>query len=305
MQAGDKSPAAFGRAPLLAALASSGATLLLLRLGSGHTQASRRFAALPQFDVWVWIYAAEVGIAAALGIASFPAFLVLARATGRRATTFAVAAWPVLGMLVLLFGPQAVGNDPLWLATGRTIGVNVIAGVFITPSFAGLLLIQTRLSALARETASAVNEGKAGGLVVELAWLRTAMLRFLTTFAAAITVGLLALGALRAAVLASGTPAANVPPLRLLTYGGVLTAITALIFVPAYVAWQERASELRDTLHPVPEDGRPAHDWFQARDDLDALLATRASAGRVLATAFGVLAPLLASVVSALLSASQ
>ena len=305
MQAGDKSPAAFGRAPLLAALASSGATLLLLRLGSGHTQASRRFAALPQFDVWVWIYAAEVGIAAALGIASFPAFLLLARATGRRATTFAVAAWPVLGMLVLLFGPQAVGNDPLWLATARSIGVNVIAGVFITPSFAGLLLIQTRLSALARETASAVNEGKAGGLVVELAWLRTAMLRFLTTFAAAITVGLLALGALRAAVLASGTPAANVPPLRLLTYGGVLTAITALIFVPAYVAWQERASELRDTLHPVPEDGRPAHDWFQARDDLDALLATRASAGRVLATAFGVLAPLLASVVSALLSASQ
>ena len=305
MQAGDKSPAAFGRAPLLAALASSGATLFLLRLGSGHTQASRRFAALPQFDVWVWIYAAEVGIAAALGIASFPAFLVLTRATGRRATTFAVAAWPVLGMLVLLFGPQAVGNDPLWLATGRSIGVNVIAGVFITPSFAGLLLIQTRLSALARETASAVNEGKAGGLVVELAWLRTAMLRFLTTFAAAITVGLLALGALRSAVLASGTPAANVPPLRLLTYGGVLTAITALIFVPAYVAWQERASELRDTLHPVPEDGRPAHDWFQARDDLDALLATRASAGRVLATAFGVLAPLLASVVSALLSASQ
>jgi hypothetical protein len=305
LQAGDKSPAAFGRAPLLAALASSGATLLLLRLGSGHTQASRRFAALPQFDVWVWIYAAEVGIAAALGIASFPAFLLLARATGRRATAFAVAAWPVLGILVLLFGPQAVGNDPLWLATGRSIGVNVIAGVFITPSFAGLLLVQTRLSALARETASAVNEGKAGGLVVELASLRTAMLRFLTTFAAAITVGLLALGALRAAVLASGTPAANVPPLRLLTYGGVLTAITALIFVPAYVAWQERASELRDTLHPVPEDGRPAHDWFQARDDLDALLATRASAGRVLATAFGVLGPLLASVVSTLLSASQ
>lgn len=93
--------------------------------------------------------------------------------------------------------------------------------------------------------------------------------------------------------------------LRPLTFGGVLTAITALIFVPAYVAWQERASELRDALHPVPEDGRPEHDWFQARDDLDALLATRASAGRVLATALGVLAPLMASVVSALLSASQ
>jgi hypothetical protein len=305
LQAGDKSPAASGGAPLLAALAASGATLLLLRLGSGHTQASRRFAALPQFDVWVWIYAAEVGIAAALGIASFPAFLLLARATGRRAATLAVAAWPVLGLLVLLFGPHAVGNVPLWLADGRSTGVNVIAGLFITPSFAGLLLVQTRLSALAQETASAVNDGKAGWLVVELAWLRAAMLRFLTTFGTAITVGLLALGALRDAVLADGTPAVHVPTLRLLTFGGVLTAITALIFAPAYVAWQERASELRDALHPVPEDGRPAHDWFQARDDLDALLATRASAGRVLATAFGVLAPLMASVVSALLSASQ
>lgn len=305
MQTGDRSTTASGRAPLLAAVAAAGATLLVLRLGSGHTQASQRFAALPQFDVWIWLYAAEAGTAAALGIASFPAFRLLAQATGRRATALAVAAWPLLGVLVLLFGPHAVGHIPLWLAAPRVIAVNVIAGVFVTPSFAGLLLVQTRLSALTRETASAVNEGEAGGLIVELSWLRTAMLRFLITFAAAITAGLLALGALRIAVLAFGTPAAHVPPLRLLTYGGVLTALTALIFVPAYAAWQERVSELRDTLHPVPEEGRLAHDWMQARDDLDTLLAARASAGRVLATAFSVLAPLTASVVSALLSASH
>jgi hypothetical protein len=89
-----------------------------------------------------------------------------------------------------------------------------------------------------------------------------------------------------AAVLAAGTLAAQVPPLRLLTYGGVLTAITALIFVSAYIAWQERVSELRDTLHPIPEDGRVTHDWLQARDDLDTLLAARSSAGRVFAAAF-------------------
>src|SRR6266571_557178 len=302
LQTGDRAPAVSGRAVLLAALASAAATLLLLRFGSGHTQASRRFAALPQFDVWIWIYAAEVGGAAALGIASFPAFRLLARTTGRRASARAVAAWPVLGVLLWLLGPRAVGNIPLWLGFARFTAANAIAGAFITPSFAGLLLVQTRLSALARETASAVNEGKAGELVVELLWLRTAMLRFLATFAATITAGLLALGALRAAVLASDNPAAQYnTPLRLLTYGGVLTAMTALIFVPAYVAWQERVSELRDTLHPVPEDGRPSHDWFQARDDLDALLPARSSASRVLATAFGILAPLAASVVSALL----
>ncbi len=305
LRTGDRSPAVSGRAVLVAALACAGATLLLLRLGSGHTQASRRFAALPEFDVWIWIYAVYVGTAVALGLASFPAFWLLARTTGRRAAALAVAAWPVAGVLVQLFGPRAVGSIPLWLGTVRTTAANVIAAVFVTPSFAGLLLVQTRLSALARETASATNEGKAGGLIVELSWLRAAMLRFLATFATAITVALLGLGALRFAVIAFGVPAARVPPLRLLTFGGVFTAMTALIFVPAYVAWQERVSELRDTLHPVPQDGRPAHDWFQARDDLDALLSARASAGRVLVTAFSVLAPLTASVVSTLLAAGR
>jgi len=295
-----------GRAVLVAALASAGATLLLLRLGSGHTQASRKFAAQAEFDVWIWIYAVYVGTAAALGIASFPAFWRLARTTGRHAAARAVAAWPLLGVLLFLFGPYVVGkNIPFWLGFARSTAANVIAGVFITPSFAGLLLVQTRLSALARETASAANEGKAGGLIVELLWLRTAMLRFLTTFAAAITIGLLGVGALRLAVLAFGIKPAQIPILRLLTFGGVNTALIALIFVPAYFAWQERVSELRDTLHPVPQDGRPAHDWFLARDDFDALLTARASAGQVLATAFSVLAPLTATVVSALLAGSQ
>ena len=303
MQAGDRSPAVSGRVILVAAIACAGATLLVLRLGSGHTKASRGFAARPEFAVWVWLYAVYVGTAVAMGLASFPAFWFLARTTGRRAAALAVAAWPVVGVLLLRFGPSAVGGIPLWLGAVRTNAANVIAGVFITPSFAGLLLVQTRLSALAKDTVSAADEGKAGELIVELAWLRTAMLRFLATFATAITVGLLALAALRGALLASGVPAKHVLSLRLLTFGGVFTAMTALIFVPAYVAWQERLSELRDALHPVPQDGRPPHDWFQARNDLDALLSAKASVGSVLATAFSVLAPLLATVVSTLFSA--
>jgi hypothetical protein len=305
LQTADRSPSVSGRVVLLAALASAAATLLILRLGSGHTLASRRFAKLPEFDVWIWIYAAYVGTAAVLGIASFPAFWRLARTTGRYAAARAVAAWPVLGVLLWLFGPYVVGkNIPLWRGFARSTAANVIAGVFITPSFAGLLLVQTRLSVLAQQTGSAADEGKAGGLIVELSWLRRAMLRFLTTFAAALTIGLLGVGALRLAVLAFD-PEAKVPTLRLLTFGGVNTALVALIFVPAYVAWQERVSELRDTLHPVPKDGRPAHDWFQARDDFDALLTAKASAGQVLATAFSVLAPLTATVVSALLAGGR
>jgi hypothetical protein len=102
----------------------------------------------------------------------------------------------------------------------------VIAGAFITPAFAGLLLAQARLRTLAGETPPAADDGKAGAIVVELARLRTVMLRFLITFAAVITAGLLALGTLRTAVIAFGVPAAQVPPLRLLIFGGVLTAET-------------------------------------------------------------------------------
>jgi hypothetical protein len=305
VQTGGRGLTASGKASLISAIACVGMTLFCLRLGSGHTQVSRRFAALPEFNVWIWIYAAEVGAAAALGIASFPAFWLLARTTGRHASALAVAAWPTLGVLVALFGPQAVGNPPLWLGPVRFIAVNAIAWIFITPSFAGLLLVQTRLSALARETAPAVEGGTVGELVSELSWLRAAMLRFLITFAIVITAGLLALGALRAAVLAFGTQASHVPALRLLTYGGLLTGITALIFVPAYLAWQERVFELRDILHPIPGDGRPAHDWFQAREDFDTLLAVRSSAGRVFAAVFSVLAPVAAGLVSALLPAAR
>ncbi|MCZ0991649.1 hypothetical protein [Streptomyces diastatochromogenes] len=299
-------PTAPGRAILLGALIAIGAALLLLQLGAGHTPSSRSFADLPEFATWIWAYAAEVGAAVAIGIATLPVFRVLAEQAGRRTTALMGSAWLVFGTLIAVFGPRALDeSNPLWLGTARFLTINALTWVFITPSFAGLLLVQVRQSALADDIASAVEDGKAGQLIVELLWLRAAMLRFLLTFATAITGGVLALGALRGALLAHGTPADDVPVLRLLTYGGVFTVTAAFIFVPAYLAWQEQVFALRDALYPVPEDGRPSHDWFDARDSFDTLLAARVSAGRVLTAVFGVLAPLAGSVVSALLSANH
>ncbi|MEU6090992.1 hypothetical protein ABZ865_30285 [Streptomyces sp. NPDC047085] len=295
---------AHDRAPLVAALATAATTLLLLQLGSGHTPSSRRFAALPEFDVWIWVYAAEAGAAAALGIAALPAFLRLANAMGRSVTVRVVTMWPALGILMVFFGPRALDeHNPLWLGFARYTTINAATWAFITPCFAGLLLVHTRVAALTRETTTAVAQGTAGALVEELLWLRTAMQRFLTAFAAAITGGMLALGALRSAMLANGTPAGQLPVLRLLTYGGVFTATSALLFVPAYVAWQSSVSAMRDALHPVPVDGRPPHDWVEARADFDTLLDARSTAGRVLTAVFSVLAPLVGTVVTALFAA--
>src|SRR6266540_3849305 len=205
LQADDTSipPSGSGKASLLAALALAGTTLLLLRLGSGHTAASRRFAARPEFDVWTWAYAAYAAAAAAVGLATLPAFRLLGQATGRGATIRAVAAWPVVGLLILLFGPgELSAHNPLWLQYDRVTVANVVCGIFITPSFAGLLLVQTRLSALRHEILSKVVADRAGGVIVELLWLRAALQRFLVSFGVLVSAGVLAAGALRGALLA-------------------------------------------------------------------------------------------------------
>jgi hypothetical protein len=307
LQADDTStpPSGSGGASLLAALALAGTILLLLRLGSGHTAESRHFAALPQFDVWTWAYAAYAAAAAAVGLATLPAFRLLSQATGRRATIWAVATAPVVGLLIWIFGPRSLpAPSPLWMHYQRVTVANAICGIFIIPSFAGLLLVQTRLSALRRETPSKVAADRAGGVIVELLWLRAALQRFLVSFGVLISAGLLGIGALRGALLAGGVSAADIPGIDILAYGAFLSALAALLFVPAYVAWQGQVVDLRDKLYPVPDNGLPSRDWHQARSDFDTLLSARSSAGSVFTAAFGILAPLASSLVTALIKTS-
>lgn len=307
MRTGDSSipSSGSGRASLLAALALAGTTMLLLWLGSGHTAASLRFAGHPEFGVWTWVFAVEVAAAAVVGIGTLPAFRLLGQATGRRAVIRAVGIWLVVGLLITMFGSAPLAShSPLWLHFARVTIATVVVGIFITPSFVGLLLMQTRLSALGREIPSEVASDRAGRVVVELLWLRATMQRFLVSFAVVISGAVLAAGALRGALLADGAPAEDLPVVAVLIYGGFFTVLSALIFVPAYVAWQERVVDLRDQLHPVPENGLPPHDWYQARSDFDTLLSAHSGAGSVLTAAFGILAPLAGSLVTTLIPTS-
>lgn len=175
---------------------------------------------------------------------------------------------------------------------------------FILPSFVGVLLVQMRMSTLERETPIEVAAEMAGRVVVELLWLRAALQRSLVGFAVVISGAVLTAGALRSALIANGASAKDVPVVSILTFGGFPTVLIALIFVPAYVGWQERVIDLRDQLYPVPKDGLPPHDWYQARSDFDTLLTARSSAGSVLAATFGILAPLAGSLVTALIPVS-
>lgn len=295
------SPAGSGRSTLLAAAILAALILIILRAGSGHTVESQRFAMRPEFRAWTWTYAAYAASAAAVGLATFPPFLVLANKTGRRETTFAVATWTLAIVLVILFEPGELStHSPLWLQYLRVKAGNAICGLFSLPAVAGLLLTHKRLSSLKKEVTSFVSEGQAGEIVVELLWLRAAIQRFLVGFGVLISVGVLAVGVLRAALLADGVPADQIPLVGLLVYGGFYTGIAGLLFVPAYVAWQGQVLDLRDNLYPVPLDGQPSHEWHQARSDFDSLLSARSTPGSLFTAAFGLLAPLGSSVVAVL-----
>jgi hypothetical protein len=248
---------------------------------------------------------AEVAAAVGAGIAMWPAFRYLCKVTGRRAAVGAVVVWLVLGLLILVFGPRALpagGGFPLWLLFQRVAAAHMVVGVFLSTSFAGILLVQARLSALGRETLTTAAK-RAGQIVLELLWLRKTLKQFLASFGLVISGAVLAAGALRVALLADGGSPARFPVTAILTYGGFFTALTALIFIPAYLAWQDQVGRLRDQLYPVPEDGLSPHDWYESRSDFDTLMSARTSAGTILNSAFGIVAPLAGSFLSTLIPA--
>jgi hypothetical protein len=164
-----------------------------------------------------------------------------------------------------------------------------------------MMLVQSRLAALRAETEAIAATKQAGHVVVELLWFRAALQWFLITFAVVITGAVLSAGAARRALLADGAMPQTYPLVGILIYGGVATMASGLIFVPTYIAWQQRAIDTRDRLYPVPENGKPAPEWHQARNDFDALLSVRRSAASVLAAAFVILTPLVGSLVTALI----
>jgi len=296
-------PLGSGRLSLLAAFAAAGATILLMRVGSGHTVSSRSFAARPEFTVWTWILAGEAAAAAAAAIAMWPAVRILCQATGARSIFGAVVTWLAVG-LALLFGPKPItgpGHLHLWLLADRLLVISIAVGCLLSPCVVGMMLVQPRLAALRAETPTIVATKRAGHVVVELLWLRAALQWFLISFAVVITGAVLSAGAGRRALLADGATAQNYPLVEILIYGGVATMASALIFVPTYIAWQQRAVDTRDRLYPVPEDGQPKQEWHQSRNDFDALLSARRSAASVLAAAFVILTPLVGSLVTALI----
>jgi hypothetical protein len=130
--------------------------------------------------------------------------------------------------------------------------------------------------------------------------IRGQLQRFLAVLALVIGGNVLTVGAFRNAMLADA-PQLTLEPNILLVYGAMMTGLLALLHVPAYLSWQTRAGELRDELYPLPPDGRPNHDWYLGRSDLEGLLNLKVNAGAAFVTGLGLLAPFATSLIGALL----
>lgn len=168
-----------------------------------------------------------------------------------------------------------------------------VAEIAAAPAVLGLWLTHARLQQFDQQFLEWPQRSDA--LLAELVTSRTNLGRCLMALSLIASTGLINTAALRTAYLAHGVSAAAFPSSAVLLYGVAITAIVALIYVPAFLAWRERVIHVIDTVYPVPEDARPTEEWMNGRTRLRELLGADATIGKTLGAASGILAPLAVS----------
>lgn len=285
---------------MVAVLIATGVAVALVFAFVKQTDASTKFSDRIEYVTWAALAIGLVVTSVMGGVYSLPAWRALharsdqtARLISYGVAVFITACYdatPQLGVRWFLHR----GSSDLYKSEFREIGLGFLVGLFTLPTVSGLVL-----AALLLSRAKLPWDGMGAAVAItELSQIRSYLQRFLAVLALVIGGNVLVAGAFRAALLAHSQQ----PPLEaivLLVYGAMMTGLLALVYVPAQLAWQAKARALRDELYPLPQDGRPNHDWYISRADLEGMLNLKVSAGATLATALGLLAPFASSLVTA------
>ena len=263
----------------IAALAGAGVVLAIVQwaLGlGGHTATARS----PEYLTW----AACVSIGVVIYWHVFARTRRHVHAPSRTALVISVAAYVLVAVLVhvLLTGRGPAGTLPTVPWVMRPL--YLVAEFCAAPAVLTLWLTRPRL-----ERTPLREVGALDGLLT----IRTDIGRSLTGLSIIVSSGLINTAVLRHAHVAHGLDPALFPTTAVLAYGAALSGIVAVIYIPAFLTWRERALALIDTVYPVPEDGRPTEEWSAGRARLTELLSPEASVGKTVRAALGVLAPLL------------
>jgi hypothetical protein len=192
-------------------------------------------------------------------------------------------AYMVLGVMVYAIADFAPPFVPLPTISWVPRVLNMVVLVCAAPAVLTLWLVRSRLLRL---------DLNPFGMLDSLLVIRADIRRSLIALSLIVSSAMVNVVVLRHAYVTHGLEPRYFPPPLVLAYGAVLTGIVALIYVPAYLAWRDRALALIDETYPAPYDARPTEEWSTGRTRLTTLLSPNDTIGRSVGTALSILTPL-------------
>jgi hypothetical protein len=297
---------------ILLVLAGAALGWLIIYWHSGKTQSSKQFAETNQFEAWEGLVAGLLALAVAVGSLTWSHALRLAKEASRGVVLSSVAGYLLICGAVIVVPFLTESGPTSFLLYGfrwRVMALSVAILIVSAGCFGGLMF----LGAVQRESSRTTESGSVrdGDVIRALLRARTDLKRFLFGAAVLITGTVLMIGGLQNALNAyynatinSIDGPANVVDISttdLVLLGAFFAALLALVFIPAYLAWQEQATEIRDKLYEIPDNGRPSKEWYEDRSNLETLLEIRTGIFAKTLAALGILAPFIVSIVSSFL----
>jgi hypothetical protein len=264
----------------------------LMVIADKATASSQAYSKTPEFKVWA---ALMIALMASLPVVWRVGVDLLHRLDNNLRSVLKARAFPVvLGVVMVvtvavLSGLWARGGDSGYYGDRVRIIVFYVFGVTATvPAFLVMWECYSQL------------DGKRGDTgITQLLLLRECLLSSLTTLGLLVSVGVLATGAERQAVLAATKDPAAFPPAYVLIWGLSFSALLLVNFTPAFRRLTHRANDIIDTTLPIltPDSDR----WqgrLQERQDLASLLQVTSGFKDVITSAVLVAGPLISSAFS-------
>lgn len=283
----------------LSILVAAAGAFLLVTLAPGPK--GSQFLGHPQTRLWVIAIAVQAGLWAAVApylARCFWQFRPFDRRMLVALVAFALITISVILILLWWFGAgprYPLADHPLRVFTLTVLGIGALS-----PGASAIWLMRQRLLAVNRRGSSGWPD--IAQQAKELLIMKDTLARVLLALGVAIGAATLATGALRNAVIASGsTTARQFPAAYPLLYGGLFTAVLAMIYFPTYDELQRTSRRLVDIAYPVDWDHRPDHNWFEGRSDFADLLKIEASPLQAFRAGVAILGPILGSVLGLIL----
>jgi hypothetical protein len=290
-----RGPAGVGALALLGALLA----FAILYLDYPFPKRSHRFTESGPYFLWLVIVCGQV----ALWFALTPTIAQTLIRYGehwpraRRQVVGVAAALFLLVVLPLLLGQQLHGTPkyPLPYRSTKILVITLIGVAVAVLASAAITLIMSAIAA-----ATEPSGKPAAGELDRFFELRTTLTRVLAIEGAILGAAILATGALRHAVVATRGERAF-PQETLLAYGGYLSAILALLYIPAYARVLELGRQLRNRIAPLDPSQTAAIDTLEQRAKLTELLDLDVNASTSFRTSVLILTPLTSSLLGLLI----